>query len=123
MSAAALVARCMSRHARITVAFHEHSSLFRGGLVFRAHGGLYPSTLGSRVIKKKKNSSLEPGLDVRLPGKLPWREAGPANGHDDGPVVCQEQAWACGACPGMRGSLSHSTNTATCEREVKIRQR
>ena len=27
---------------------------FRGGLVFKAHRWLYHSTLGSRVIKKKK---------------------------------------------------------------------
>ena len=30
---------------------------FRGGLVFKAHRLLYHSTLGSRVIKKKKKSS------------------------------------------------------------------
>ena len=32
---------------------------FRGGLVFKAHGCLYHSTLGSRVIKKKKNLAIE----------------------------------------------------------------
>ena len=32
---------------------------FRGGLVFKAHRLLYHSTLGSRVIKKKKKSSPE----------------------------------------------------------------
>ena len=32
---------------------------FRGGLVFQAHRRLYHSTLGLRVIKKKKNSSHE----------------------------------------------------------------
>ena len=30
---------------------------FRGGLVFKAHRRLYHSTLGSRVIKKKKKTS------------------------------------------------------------------
>jgi len=30
------------------------SHLFRGGLVFKAHGLLYHSTLGLKVIKKKK---------------------------------------------------------------------
>ena len=30
---------------------------FRGGLVFKAHRLLYHSTLGSRVIKKKKKST------------------------------------------------------------------
>ena len=29
---------------------------FRGGLVFKAHGLLYHSTLGLRVIKKKRSS-------------------------------------------------------------------
>jgi hypothetical protein len=29
---------------------------FRGGLVFQAHGLVYHSTLGLRVIKKKKNT-------------------------------------------------------------------
>jgi len=31
---------------------------FRGGLVFKAHRSLYHSTLGSRVIKKKKKRRL-----------------------------------------------------------------
>jgi len=30
---------------------------FRGGLVFNAHRLLYPSTLGLRVIKKKRRST------------------------------------------------------------------
>ena len=33
-------------------------SLFRGGLVFKAHRLVYRSTLGWRVIKKKKKSSV-----------------------------------------------------------------
>jgi len=32
--------------------------LFRGGLVFKAHRLVYHSTLGSRVIKKKKKKNL-----------------------------------------------------------------
>jgi len=41
---------------------------FRGGLVFKAHRLLYHSTLGLRVIKKKKN--LESGVGVHhLPAK------------------------------------------------------
>jgi hypothetical protein len=30
---------------------------FRGGLVFKAHGLLYHSTLGLRVVKKKKGKA------------------------------------------------------------------
>jgi len=37
---------------------------FRGGLVFKAHRRLYHSTLGSRVIKKKKRRSLGHALVV-----------------------------------------------------------
>ena len=44
---------------------------FRGGLVFKAHRLLYHSTLGLRVIKKKKKSAFEPGHD-RPPGA--WQE-------------------------------------------------
>ena len=33
---------------------HRYVKRFRGGLVFKAHRWLYHSTLGSRVIKKKK---------------------------------------------------------------------
>jgi len=40
----------------------KKSSLFRGGLVFKAHRLLYHSTLGLRVIKKKKKSSLIVGF-------------------------------------------------------------
>ena len=36
----------------------RHVQRFRGGLVFKAHRLLYHSTLGSRVIKKKKKRSL-----------------------------------------------------------------
>ena len=32
-----------------------HVKRFRGGLVFKAHRPVYHSTLGLRVIKKKKN--------------------------------------------------------------------
>jgi len=34
---------------------------FRGGLVFKAHRRVYHSTLGLRVIKKKKNTAWEQG--------------------------------------------------------------
>ena len=33
---------------------HSNAKRFRGGLVFKAHRWLYQSTLGSRVIMKKK---------------------------------------------------------------------
>jgi len=36
---------------------HRNVQRFRGGLVFKAHRLLYHSTLGSRVIKKKKKRS------------------------------------------------------------------
>ena len=39
---------------------------FRGGLVFKAHRLLYHSTLGLRVIKKKKRK-VRVSLDVALP--------------------------------------------------------
>ena len=41
---------------------------FRGGLVFKAHGLVYHSTPGSRVIKKKKNGG-------RAPVKFSWPHA------------------------------------------------
>ena len=56
---------------------------FQGGLVFKAHRPLYHSVLGSRVIKKKKKyrgASAGPAHRHSLPV---WREAGPANHHDD----------------------------------------
>ena len=34
---------------------HRNEKRFRRGLVFTAHGWLYHSTLGSRVMKEKKN--------------------------------------------------------------------
>ena len=37
--------------------FEEVQKRFRGGLVFKAHRWLYHSTLGSRVIKKKRRRS------------------------------------------------------------------
>jgi len=40
------------------------SSWFRGGLVFKAHRWLYHSTLGSRVMKKKKKAG--PGSSCRV---------------------------------------------------------
>ena len=39
---------------------------FRGGLVFQAHRWLYHSTLGSRVIKKKKEAWPHSGLRLRF---------------------------------------------------------
>ena len=41
----------------------KRNNLFQGGLVFKAHRFLYHSTLGSRVIKKKKKHDLLPGED------------------------------------------------------------
>jgi len=43
---------------------------FRGGLVFKAHRLLYHSTLGLRVIKKKKKKTLQ-GEKLRSLGFLP----------------------------------------------------
>ena len=43
---------------------------FRGGLVFQAHRLLYHSTLGSRVIKKKKKKDLEHVLQTLLLGAV-----------------------------------------------------
>ena len=43
-----------------------HLKRFRGGLVFKAHGVLYHSTPGSRVIKKKKKIS-SPAFGFRGP--------------------------------------------------------
>ena len=43
----------------------ENHSRVRGGLVFKAHRLLYHSTLGSRVIKKKKKKSVVPGLEFK----------------------------------------------------------
>ena len=40
---------------------HRNVQRFRGGLVFKAHRILYHSTLGLRVIKKKKKKVTEPG--------------------------------------------------------------
>ena len=37
---------------------------FRGGLVSKAHGLLHHSTLGSRVVKKKKNSTVSQHHDT-----------------------------------------------------------
>ena len=73
---------------------YTHSRPFRGGLVFKAHRLVYHLTLGLKVIKKKKpESTMLLGrrdtrkVDVRLPEKkefkLPLREAGPPNHHDD----------------------------------------
>ena len=45
---------------------------FRGGLVFKAHRLLYHSTLGSRVIKKKRKKNLlhiNPAADAAEAGK------------------------------------------------------
>ena len=40
---------------------------FRGGLVFKAHRWLYHSTLGSRVIKKKRKNK-DPAPDDETVG-------------------------------------------------------
>jgi hypothetical protein len=39
---------------------------FRGGLVFKAHTLVYHSTLGSGVIKKKKNPETPPTPENRM---------------------------------------------------------
>ena len=49
--------------------FDRNVKRFRGGLVFKARRWLYHSTLGSRVIKKKKKALLD-GHDPR--GGAPW---------------------------------------------------
>jgi len=43
---------------------------FRGGIVFKAHRLLYHSTLGLRVIKKKKTANVfQDGLGFRVYGR------------------------------------------------------
>ena len=78
---------------------------FRRGLIFKAYRLVYHSTIGLRIIKKKKKiwgvlsagvgvAPLLRNLRTHLPEgsckatwkrelKLPWREAGPPNHHDD----------------------------------------
>ena len=46
---------------------HRNVKWFRGGLVLKAHGLLYHSTLGSRGIKKKKVEGL--GFVQAISGK------------------------------------------------------
>ena len=48
---------------------------FRGGLVFKAHRLLYHSTLGVRVIKKKKKVLLRGGNMLPEPGRLATQPA------------------------------------------------
>ena len=43
---------------------------FRGGLAFKAHRLVYHSTLGLRVIKKKKMDRKHPGSDMKHPGSI-----------------------------------------------------
>ena len=43
---------------------HRNVKRFRGGLVFQAHRWLYHSTLGSRVIKKKRKTPYRFNLSV-----------------------------------------------------------
>jgi len=46
---------------------HRNEKRFGGGLVFKAHRWLYHSTLGSRVIKKKKDGgALCPRLEAEM---------------------------------------------------------
>jgi len=51
-AAAIAVVACHPHHVLV-----QHVKRFRGGLVFKAHRLLYHSTLGLRVIKKKKKRS------------------------------------------------------------------
>jgi len=44
---------------------------FRGGLVFKAHRLVYHSTLGSRVMKRKKFGMLGRGCMLQLYKKVP----------------------------------------------------
>ena len=44
---------------------------FRGGLVFKAHGLLYHSTLGSKVVKKKK-FGVDPWCSCSPARKFSW---------------------------------------------------
>ena len=50
-----------------------NKELFRGGLLFKAHRLLYHSTLGLRVIKKKKNKEVTISVcpqRLRRPGRV-----------------------------------------------------
>ena len=50
--------RAEGHHTRVfRPGFDQREALFRGGLVFKAHRLVYHSTLGWRVIKKKKKPS------------------------------------------------------------------
>jgi len=56
-------------------ALHRTVQRFRGGLAFKAHSFVYHSTLGLRVIKKKKKVGNVSGQDVvhKLCGLAPYR--------------------------------------------------
>ena len=61
---------------------------FRDGLAFKAHRHLYHSTLGSRVIKKKRRESVDPSetelghrdaqelFEMQSDGKGAWESTG-----------------------------------------------
>jgi len=60
----------------------QSTERFRGGLVFKAQRLVYHSTLGFRVIKKKKNSQLSrtrfaPGMSQGLQGYLAHKKPPP----------------------------------------------
>ena len=56
---------------------HARGSWFRGGLVFKAHRLVYHSTLGWRVIKKKKKKVCAVHVPIRLPSATGY-EGSPA---------------------------------------------
>ena len=59
---------------------------FRGGLVFKAHKLLYHSTLGSRVVKKKKRStSVQPIWAMRRPASPSLQSRSNASATPPGP--------------------------------------
>jgi len=78
---------------------------FRSGLVFKAHRLLYHSTLGLRVINKKKN-------DTRQPMRLKWRR-----GHRGALQLLLKAAFNASMCvPGpVRGNNTLATKVSALE--------
>ena len=85
------VRMCLARLLHYELVLRRNKKRFRGGLVFEAHRLLYHSTLGLRVIKKKRRSLLDTEkalaqvLQVhgrsRVQGYLAHKKQPPPQGH------------------------------------------
>ena len=102
-----------------------HPLLFRGGLVFKAHRLLYHSTLGSRVIKKRREASAsakreESCIDNLLvrthfitemicwTGLAPWEFEFPFPGSLASTFQAAKIIWVLGRrVSGVQGYLAH----------------